>query len=82
MSRPRLAGGAARHAVELRARDLDERMQEVLGAITGETIPGRASISTKITRAEMEALGYGVPCACGERGLMASEAECRECQSS
>jgi hypothetical protein len=63
--------------MELRRRGLDERLQEVLNIAIGDVMrgyPGRP-----ITAEEMEALGYGSICECGERGLSLGEKSCAEC---
>lgn len=62
-------------AEELAERGLNERMQTVVEILVGETIDDRspARQHLKLTQGEIEALGYGPPCPCGERGLLRGE---------
>jgi hypothetical protein len=62
---------------ELLQRGMDERMTEVVNLAIGDVLPERARGVIAIQ--EAQALGYGPPCECGERGLGPGEDECTEC---
>ena len=56
---------------EINRRGLSDRVQEVLHALIGENIS--AQLFRSLETSEMEALGYGPSCPCGERGLSRGE---------
>lgn len=61
---------------ELLFRGMDGRLAEVLNLAIDDTLPERCR---SLERSEKEALGYGPPCECGERGLAIGESSCQEC---
>jgi hypothetical protein len=68
---------------DLRRRGRDDRLDEVLRLVIGIELP--AATRGKVSPVEAWALGYGIPCACGERGLDPTEADdgdlCAECKA-
>ena len=61
---------------ELLRRGMSERLAEIINGGIGDYY--RTS-EINITNDELGALGYGPPCPCGERGLIAGETVCEKC---
>ena len=54
---------------------MDDRLTAIISGLIGDKLPARSDLGLSLE--EMNALGYGKTCPCGEKGLKKDEKLCK-----